>query len=48
MQGSPGREGRRSYREKVEQLVEACLRRVRAYELPDDAEPPTAAWPSDE
>jgi hypothetical protein len=28
--------------------VESCLRRVRQYELPEDAEPPEADWPPHE
>ena len=33
---------------QVEQLVEGCLHRIQHYELPDDAEPPTVHWPSND
>jgi hypothetical protein len=44
----PRSQAEQLYRRQVEQLVEACLTRIRRYELPDEAEPPAAQWPSND
>jgi hypothetical protein len=41
----PLSEAERTYRRNVEALVESCLKRVRQYRLPDDAEPAALDWP---
>ena len=38
-------EEERAYRMKLEALVEACLKRIRKYALPEDAEPTIGTWP---
>ncbi len=46
--GRPLSQVERDYLSQVEQLVEGCLHRIQHYELPDDAEPPTVHWPSND